>query len=187
MRIRIGLALGVLLAVAVAVVAGCGKSNGTRGVATANSGSAASRSAAPDAMSDQEHMIRFAQCMRDNGVPDFPDPKDGNMNLPNGADPQKVAAAQEKCKHLLPNGGQPRKTDPQQMEQLRKFAQCMRDNGIKNFPDPTDQGLALDPSKLGISPNDPKFTAAQQACSKYQPGGPSGGPSGGGFQTSSNQ
>jgi hypothetical protein len=180
MRIRIGLALAVV----VAALAGCGTSNGSSGVATAQSGRATSRSAAPDAMSDQEHMIRFAQCMRENGVPDFPDPKDGNMNLPNGADPQKVAAAQEKCKSLLPNGGQPRKMDPQTMEQLRKFAQCMRDNGIKNFPDPTDQGLAQDLSKLGLSPNDPKFTAAQQACSKYQPGGPSAGPSGGGFQTS---
>jgi hypothetical protein len=176
--------LGVLLAVAVAAVAGCGKPSGTPGVATANSGSAASRSATPDAMSDQEHLLRFAQCMRDNGVPDFPDPKDGNMNLPNGVDPQKVQAAQEKCKQYLPNGGQPRRADPQQMEQLRKYAQCMRDNGVKNFPDPTDQGLALDQSKLGMSPDDPRLKAAQQACSKYQPGGPSAGPSGGGFQTS---
>jgi hypothetical protein len=181
MRIGTGLVLGVLLAV---TLAGCGKSNGSSGVATAQSGSAASRSAAPDAMSDQEHMLRFAQCMRENGVLDFPDPKDGNMNLPNGADPQKVAAAQEKCKPLLPNGGQPRKMNPQDQEQLRKYAQCMRDNGIKNFPDPTDQGLAIDPNKLGMGPDDPRFKAAQQTCSKYQPGGPSAGPSGGGFETS---
>jgi hypothetical protein len=182
MRIRTGLVLGVLLTV---TVAGCGKSSGTPGVATAShSGAAASGSATPDAMSDQEHMLRFAQCMRDNGLPDFQDPKDGNIGVPNGADPQKVDAAMQKCRPLLPNGGQPRKADPQQMEQLRKYAQCMRDNGIKNYPDPNDQGIALDPGKLGISPNDPKFVAAQQACSKYQPGGPSAGPSGGGFQTS---
>jgi hypothetical protein len=182
MRIRTGLVLGVLLAV---TVAGCSRSNGSSGVATAHSGAAASSSATPDAMSDQEHMIRFAQCMRDNGVPDFPDPKNGGMNVPPGADPQKVAAAQEKCKKYLPNGGQPRKMDPQSMEQLRRYAQCMRDNGIKNFPDPTtDQGLVMDPNKLGMSPDDPRFKAAQQTCSKYQPGGPSAGPSGGGLQTS---
>ena len=50
----------------------------------------------------------YAQCMRDNGVPDFPDP-DANGQLRGPAhekesDP-KFQAAQEKCRQKLPGGG----------------------------------------------------------------------------------
>jgi hypothetical protein len=190
MRIRMRPVLGVLLAVAVAAVTGCGRSGGTPGVATAHSGAAASASSTPG-LSDQDKALKFGQCMRDNGVPDFKDPKVGDnggigIEAPNGADPAKVEAAMQKCKQYLPGGGQPKKADPQVVEQLRKYAQCMRDNGIKNFPDPTDEGLQVDPNKLGITgrpEDDPKYAAAAKTCSKYQPGGPSGGPSGGGLQT----
>jgi hypothetical protein len=187
MRIRTAVVLTLLLAVA---VAGCSRPSSTPGVATARSGAAASGSPTPS-LSDQDRALKFGQCMRDNGVPDFRDPKVGDnggfgIEAPNGADPAKVDAAMQKCKQYLPGGGQPQKADPQVVEQLRKYAQCMRENGIKNFPDPTDQGLQVDPNKLGITgrpEDDPKYAAAQRTCSKYQPGGPSGGPSGGSFQT----
>jgi hypothetical protein len=179
MRIRIGLVLGVLLAV---MLAGCSKSNGSSGVATARSGPAASGSATPK-LSDQEKALKFGQCMRDNGVPNFPDPKfdeHGDMGLdqPEGVDPKKMDAAQQKCKQYLPGGGQPKKADPQRVEQLRKFAQCMRDNGFPNYPDPNPDGsLTLDNNK--VDPNDPKFTAAQNKCQQYMPTPPQGDAGGG--------
>ena len=53
-----------------------------------------------------------------------------------GTDPEKVEAAMEACKQYAPNGGEPPKLNPEQLEQMRKFAQCMRDNGVRTFPDP---------------------------------------------------
>lgn len=185
MRIRSAAVLGLL--VAVAVTACGGPSSSDSEVATARSGAAASSSPTPR-LSQQEKAVKFGQCMRDNGVPDFPDPKwDDNGNLaldaPEGADPRKVDAAMEKCKQYAPGGGQPLKVDPQMVEQNRRFAKCMRDNGIANFPDPNEQGgLAIDPEKLGIKgrpEDDPKFSAAWKKCEKQMPPLPSGsqGPS----------
>jgi len=127
-------------------------------------------------------MLKYSQCMRDNGVPNFPDPKmeDGggfSLSLPEGADNEKVDAAQEKCKANLPNGGVPEKPDPERLEQMRKYAQCMRENGVPNFPDPSeDGGIALDMGKLGLSgPDDPKLKGAEEKCKSVMPAGPEGG------------
>lgn len=182
MRIRTGLVLGLLLAVS---VAGCGKPSADNKVASAGgqNTTTATSSAKADGLSNQERALKFGQCMRDNGVSDFPDPKvtdDGgiSMDAPTGADRQKVDAAMQKCKQYLPNGGEPPKLDPQHLEQERKLAQCMRENGFPNFPDPSDSGPQIN-SNSGVDPNDPKFQAAQQACAKYAPAPPAGkGPQG---------
>lgn len=180
MKIRAGFVLGLLLALG---VAGCGGSDGDDGVATAGSpGSKASSSAPADGLSDQERGLKFAQCMRENGVPNFPDPtfNDGGgmgINVPDGTDPQKVDAAMQQCKQYLPNGGEPQKMDPQLVEQQRKFSQCMRENGVPKFPDPgEDGGIQLDGNTLGVDPVGPEIKAAEKACAKYQPARPSGDP-----------
>jgi hypothetical protein len=179
MRVATGFTIGLLL---VSGVAGCSRANGGSGVARASRPPGASASARPTATGgDQEQLLRFARCMREHGV-QMDDPKAGEgIKLPDVVDPQtaqKVQTAMEACRQYLPNGGQPQKLDPGQLDQLRKFSQCMRDHGIKNFPDPDpNEGLKVDISKLGIDTKDPKFVAAQQACAKYQPAGPSGAPS----------
>jgi hypothetical protein len=185
-RMRKGLVLGLLAALA---LAGCGGARKGNGVATAGSAGQARASATPTTGGD-DHGIRFSQCMRANGVPDFPDPKVGtgggiSIDAPAGADPTKVDAAMQKCKPYLPNGGEPTKADPAVVAQLRKFSQCMRDHGVPKFPDPTDEGLQVDNSKLGIDPESPTFKAAEQACQKYQPAPPSGG-AGQGLSTGGN-
>src|SRR6266487_547445 len=80
----------------------------------------------------------FSQCMRDNGLPDYPDPDaDGQLRGPaheQEGNP-KFRAAQEKCRDLAP-GSEHQKTDPASVEQMRKFSQCMRDNGLPDYPDP---------------------------------------------------
>jgi hypothetical protein len=56
----------------------------------------------------QEQALRFAECMRSHGVPDFPDPVfsagRGRITLPKGANPKspQFRAAQEACERLLP-------------------------------------------------------------------------------------
>lgn len=176
MRIRTGLVPGLLLALS---VVGCGTADNGNGVATAG-GPATTSSAKPGGQTEKDALLEFAKCMRRNGVPDFPDPEFGDgggvsLNLPEGVDKHKVDAAQEKCKQYMPNGGEAQKADPQVVEQLRKYSQCMRENGVPNFPDPTDQGLQIDNDKLGMNPDDPRFKTADQACAKLMPAPPSGG------------
>ena len=51
-----------------------------------------------------------------------------------------------------------------------KFSDCMRSNGITNFPDPTSGGGIQIGSNSGIDPQSPQFQAARKACQKYFPG-----------------
>lgn len=54
-------------------------------------------------------------------------------------------------------------------------AQCMREHGITNFPDPGPGGGIQIPSGSGINPQSPGFQSAQKACFKLLPGGGPGG------------
>jgi hypothetical protein len=174
MRPRTVLALGLMLTLA---SAGCarGTDNGT-GVATAITGvPKASSSPTATAVNDADAAIKFAQCMRQQGLTWFPDP-DANgrvsINVPQGTDPKKVDAARKACKKYAPAGPADGKPDPQAIEQARQMAKCMRANGVPNFPDPNADGsIAIDGSKLGAGPGDPTFDKAQAACSKYMPPG----------------
>jgi hypothetical protein len=137
------------------LLAACGK-NGGNGVASADK-AAAGRA--------------YAQCMRDNGVPDFPDP-DANGELRGPAHEQqgnpKFQAAQEKCRNLAP-GAEHQESDPATVEQMRQFAQCMRDNGLPDFPDPDANGQLRG---AGHEQQDnPKYRAAMEACRQKLPGG----------------
>ncbi|MEV6965040.1 hypothetical protein AB0M47_07970 [Hamadaea sp. NPDC051192] len=171
MRIRAAIAIGLL---ATAALAGCSKSDGD-GVASANGTSSPSATAgATGAVDEKARALQFAKCMRENGLPDWPDPKfsDGggvDLSAPDGADPAKVDVAMQKCKPYLPNGGEPQKLDPARLDQLRKYAQCMREHGLKNFPDPTDYGFQLDGNTSGIDPASPAYQAADKECQKFAP------------------
>jgi hypothetical protein len=178
------------LAVALAL-GGCGGKSNHDGVATAG-GKATSSAKAASKEDARDKMRKFAACMREHGV-DMPDPKvaEGGSDqggtvfeIPEGgdgapaADPQKIEAAQKACGSLLPDGGDMPKPDAATVEQMRRFAKCMRENGIDKFPDPDDNGMTkLDPDS-GFNPRDPKFQEAQKKCEQYAPKPPSGGPGG---------
>jgi hypothetical protein len=136
-------------------------------------------SASPGAGNERDAIFAYAKCMRENGVPDFPDPEVGDngefrLSLPNGGDKAKVDAAQAKCKKLMPNGGEPPKADPERLEQLRKYSKCMRENGVPKFPDPTDSGLQINGNEVG-DPESPAFKAAEEKCRSIMPEPPGGG------------
>jgi hypothetical protein len=172
MRLRMGFAAG--LALLALGTAGCGSGDNGDGVASA--GGTSTPASAANGASGKGDMAKFAQCMRENGVPDFKDPDtddngDLRLELPRGADKTKVDAAMDKCKQYLPNGGQPMKANPEQLAQQRQLAQCMRDNGVSNFPDPDADGRIKINGGSEINPDDPKFKAAQKACEKFAPAG----------------
>jgi hypothetical protein len=163
-------------------VSACGGSSG-EGVAqvgatqttTTGSGSGGSGSAS---QSKRDALVAFSACMRENGVPDFPDPEpvDGGFGL-SGVDPSSPGfrSAEETCRKLLPNGGRP---DPQEqarrLRQALSYAVCMRRNGVSNFRDPKasgDGGIEWDLGpRSSVDPTSPRFKAAEKACGQLLPG-----------------
>lgn len=176
---------GILLALLFPLVAACGGGGGGDEDRVASAGTpTATRSAGsktPKPADEKDAMLKYAQCMRQNGVPAFPDPQfngEGgvSLDLPQGTDPKAVDAAQGKCKDLMPNGGENQKVDPAITEKLRRYAKCMREHGLPQFPDPAPNGgLQINNDQLGLGPDDPKFKAADEACTQYMPQPPGGG------------
>ncbi len=149
--------LAVIAAAAAIVLSGCGgtKSPSIANIATTSSGAATATTASNGAVGSgsppsqtqlQQDGLGYSQCMRANGVPNFPDPKAGggfSFQAGAGIDPSSPAfkAAQTKCKKLLPSGGPAgpgTTTHPseQALAQLVKAALCMRRHGVSDFPDP---------------------------------------------------
>ena len=109
--------------------------------------------------------------MRKHGVTSFPDPTgQGVITIHSGMgiDPGSPAfrSARSVCQKLLPNGGQPTPAQiAQRQKQMLAFSSCMRAHGLKDFPDPSNGGLQIQ-SHPGsdLSPDNPTFQKAQQAC-----------------------
>jgi hypothetical protein len=108
--------------------------------------------------------------MRANGVPDFPDPREGPNGGGVGFPGPALVHAEQTCKEYLPPGG-PEPTIPESRRVAALAdAACMRDHGLSNFPDPTFNGgrqsLNLGP---GLSPDSPAFQRAAKACGLLRP------------------
>ena len=103
-------------------------------------------SAAPSSQAQvEEDALKYSQCMRANGVPNFPDPSSGGgfqFASGSGIDPSSPAyqSARAKCQKLLPAGPAPPGTNThpsgQWLAHMVKVAQCMRAHGVPDFPDP---------------------------------------------------
>jgi hypothetical protein len=88
--------------------------------------------------------IKYADCMRARGVPNFPDPRGsgGGVQLSErpAIDAQSPAfqSAQSACQRLLPGGrAGPGGGSATRIKQGVKLAECMRAHGLTAFPDPT--------------------------------------------------
>ena len=138
-------------------------------VATACSSSSSNESASPG---DRDQAIAYARCMRDNGVADFPDPDSEGRFRGLGHEQQdtpQFRAAQEACRDLAPGGEHEKLGDPAFVEQMREFSQCMRENGLPDFPDPDAQGRLRG---AGHEQQDtPQYRAAAETCRDKLPGG----------------
>ena len=153
------------------LAAGCG-GGGSAGVA-----SVASTTTTAGTTTAQNGLLAFSNCMRSNGMPNFPDPQryvGGNVKLTLhqlGSSSPQFQAAMNACNHLLPtNGGSgSQQTAQQQRTQLAdelSFARCMRSHGVARFPDPTAQGdLSVELVQAqGIDVHSPAVLHVVQAC-----------------------
>ncbi len=53
-------------------------------------------------------MLAYSRCVRSHGVPKFPDPSNGNLQVNGnalGVSPGVLQAAEQACGHLLAGGG----------------------------------------------------------------------------------
>lgn len=144
------------------ISAGCG-SNAASGTATAGGAGGSAKAATA-----HDKAVKFAECMRANGVPHFPDPDSkGAVNF--GVDvPRDVwLKAVDACKALKPPGALSAKRTPKQQSATLRFAQCVRDHGVKDFPDPVNGEPVIDTYKIPSS-NRPGgmaiLNAATQKC-----------------------
>jgi len=128
--------------------------------------------------------LKFAECLRSHGLPDFPDPSSNgtfHITSSSGAVPgsPQFEAAQKACRKFTPNGGAPPSPAQQarMLAQSLQYAECMRSHGITDFPDPQSSngrvGFSITASPgSDLNPNNPRFQAAQTACEKLLPGPP---------------
>ena len=135
----------VALAVLALLGAACSNSSGDSG----SSGSATNNNGRTQA-------VKFAQCMRTNGVTEFPDPDaSGQLTIDGVANNSSVnpnTAAFEQalsaCKDLEPSGFTGHKRTPQEQANALRFAQCIRDHGVKDFPDPAPDDPLIDTNRI---------------------------------------
>jgi hypothetical protein len=154
------------LAMVAMIGAGCGGNDSSSGNTTAD---------------NQGKATKFAECMRQNGVSEFPDPDaSGNLTIDavvNGStidtDGPAWTGAIDACKDLQPagfTGGGPRSSDQQQA--ALEFAQCIREHGVTDFPDPAPGQPMVDTNRIPSSNTSRGMSilnAAMHTCSDVSP------------------
>jgi hypothetical protein len=164
--------LQTLAALAVVALIGAGCSNATGQKGHTGSGKPATR---------RDKAMKFSACMRANGVRAFPDPDaSGELTIDaiaNGTSLDTGSAvfkqAMSACKDLEPAGFTGRTRTSQQQEKALRFAQCIRDNGVKDFPDPTKGEPLVDTRRIPSTSQPGGMTilnAAMRKCGDYAAG-----------------
>jgi hypothetical protein len=176
----------LVVPVLVLVLAGCGTKNAgaDNGVASAaNAQNAKGKATTTTTMNDEAARLAFTKCLREHGIDvddsgpgtlkgragSSSDKKEQGIRIHGSGDNKKMDAAMKACQKYAPNGGQPPKLDPKQIEAVRKMAACMRSHGVPSFPDPDKTGLLKlefiqgksDPT---LDPENKTFTKAMEAC-----------------------
>lgn len=212
------------------LLAACGDGGGSDGVASLSGDGKGADGTTSTTLSEEEAqdaLLDWAACMRDQGI-DMPDPQitgdggvmiggvassededdegDGSTQAP--PDREAFEAARDECGDPPMIGGPPSEEDLAEMkENALKLAECMRDEGIEDFPDPdfSDMGPGAGPGTRTerfddsddadgggsqravvsgpfgtIDMDDPETIAAFETCSEEVGFGPGrGGPGGG--------
>lgn len=162
------------LAAALVLLTACGgDDDDSGGVASVSESDSESAGDSSDDAVTEEEALAYAQCMRDEGI-DIPDPtvdEDGEVHwelaegrVPGEMDPEAMEQAMEVC-------GQPPGVDREgqlneeaTQDAMLEYAQCMRDNGYEDFPDPQLGDNQASPFPE-IDRESPEFEQANEACS----------------------
>jgi hypothetical protein len=161
---RAAAAVGLGVVLLLAGLAGCSASGGSGAAAATTSGQ-------QDAAAIWRELVR---CARANGMPNLPDPQidsNGRASFPDGT-PEPPASVRRACQSIydrLPASARDEEErPPADMQALLRFARCMREHGVADFPDPDAQGNFR--AQAGATdPKTPVFKSAMQACKQLDP------------------
>lgn len=173
----------VMAALLIATATACGDKGGNDGIATLGGASGDSKADDGDDGGDgsdsslEDQALEFSQCMRENGVPDFPDPEfneGGGMAItrpggPDSVDRESEEKAMKACEDKMPRGGGnfSEEDRARMQDAFLEYAQCMREHGI-DMPDPDFSGdggaFRMGVGGDGMDPNDPAFKKADESC-----------------------
>ncbi len=163
--------LWLLAALCIGVLAACAQAADT-GIPTARDSQAASSGEAnsaqtettPAAQDPEDAGLAYSRCMRENGLPQFPDADaEGRILIPLGSmdpDSAEFQAAGEACRHLAPEGWGDETEGTGDVEVMIEFARCMRENGVADYPDPDPNAG----NRITLDPNDAEVQAALESC-----------------------
>jgi hypothetical protein len=162
------------------LAAGCGGSKppsvANLGTTTTAAGGIGGGAPTPSPTGNPSDLLaKWAACMRSHGDPDQTDPviepnKVIQVTLPaaydggvGGKGGSNVCSSYMNAASNALRGG--RELQPPNQGALLKFSQCMRANGIPDFPDPSGGGLSI---RRGgdLDPSNPTFQHAQKLCGK---------------------
>jgi hypothetical protein len=132
----------------VVLISACG-SSAPAGTSTGSSGG-------NNTTANAQKAVKFAECMRSNGVGKFPDPPASGAftidAIANGSslDTSTPAFTQalSACRDLEPTGFTGAQRSAQQTDAALKFAQCIRANGVPDFPDPANGQPLVDTNRI---------------------------------------
>lgn len=166
----------VMVALISVISAGCGSNAPSETGAASSSGTPTSSSDTASnpgtggnkKLTARDKAVKFAECIRAHGVSDFPDPNaKGDVTYGVSVSPAVFKKAVDACKDLEPPGALSSRRTPKQQAGSLKFAQCVRDNGVKDFPDPVNGEPLVDTTKIPSTSTGNGMTvlnAAMQAC-----------------------
>jgi hypothetical protein len=156
-----------VLVAAALLLAGC--SGGPGGPTSSSSPSASAH------VNAQAAMLAVSRCMRAHGYPSFPDPvqgPDGQWDWPPVVDHLSVSTA---CDQLVRQAkaanrqNDPQKVDAATLGKLRQYAQCMRQHGVPDWPDPTGIGSFKLPPRLQPRSAESLWRDADSQCHQFIP------------------
>jgi hypothetical protein len=122
--------------------------------------------------------FRYASCMRDHGLPSFPDPSmtDHNgqqvayLDTPDSLQASPAFKAADKvCQKILApvlDTTQNLAAQAARDQHMAAFAKCMRSHGVPGFPDPTTQGQLTQQmiTSAGVDLHAPAVFAGAKTC-----------------------
>jgi hypothetical protein len=149
-------ALAAAASMLILSLTGCGSGGGDPQVATAvtatrpGPASAGARTSGNDVAAYIESMRDWVKCLREQGIEASDPDATGTVTFPGNAGGQKTdakfVAAQNKCRSLHPavpesvtEMRKPKLTS-EQIKVMRKYANCMQENGAPDYPDPGPDG-----------------------------------------------
>lgn len=139
-----------------------------------------------DSQSAEDARVKFAQCLREQGI-DVEDPGQGgglrfrrgrgeNPEGPTFEDSGRFEEAAEKCREKYPDAAPPELSEEQRQEfqdQALAFARCMREQGI-DMPDPEFGEGGRMTQRMERPADEERFREAEEACKEFRPERPGG-------------